>query len=94
MTALWDGFNRSMQQMQATPSQARAVAPWFPMASLQVMHGIDGPGRLCLEWRTTIKQAPDGLFRLKEPEKKRLQRAGRIANSITPIRQNYDDTHA
>ena len=40
------------------------------VAKLLLAHDVDGLRALYLEWRNTIKQAPDGLLRLKELEKK------------------------
>jgi hypothetical protein len=40
------------------------------VAKLRQAQDIDGLRALYLEWRNTIKQAPDGLLRLKELEKK------------------------
>lgn len=40
------------------------------IARLRATHDVYGLRSLYLEWRTTIKQAPDGLLRLKELEKK------------------------
>lgn len=40
------------------------------IARLRATHDVAGLRGLYLEWRGTIKQAPDGLLRLKELEKK------------------------
>ena len=40
------------------------------IAKLHATHDVAGLRDLYLEWRGTIKQAPDGLLRLKELEKK------------------------
>jgi hypothetical protein len=40
------------------------------VGKLRLAQDIDGLRALYVEWRNTIKQAPDGLLRLKELEKK------------------------
>lgn len=40
------------------------------IAKLRQTQDVDGLCALYLEWRNTIKQAPDGLLRLRELEKK------------------------
>lgn len=48
------------------------------IARLRATHDIDGLRGLYLEWRSTIKQAPDGLLRLKELEKKLAKVLGEL----------------
>lgn len=48
------------------------------IARLRATHDVDSLRGLYLEWRSTIKQAPDGLFRLKEIEKKLSKVLGQL----------------
>lgn len=48
------------------------------IAKLRATHDVAGLRGLYLEWRSTIKQAPDGLLRLKELEKKLAKVLGEL----------------
>ncbi len=51
------------------------------IAKLQATQDIEGLRGLYMEWRSTIKQAPDGLLRLKELEKKLSKVLGDLPSS-------------
>ncbi len=51
------------------------------IAKLKVTQDVDGLRALYLEWRNTIKQAPDGLLRLRELEKKLSKVLGDLPSS-------------
>ncbi len=50
-------------------------------AKLRAAQDVDGLRALYMEWRNTIKQAPDGLLRLKELEKKLSKVLGDLPQS-------------
>jgi hypothetical protein len=51
------------------------------VAKLRLAHDVEGLRALYWEWRNTIKQAPDGLLRLKELEKKLSKVLGELPTS-------------
>lgn len=51
------------------------------VAKLRQAQDIDGLRALYLEWRNTIKQAPDGLLRLRELEKKLSKVLGELPST-------------
>lgn len=78
-----DPFQLGQTFMINLASRILGIAGSGIIAKLRATHDVEGLRALYWEWRNTIKQAPDGLLRLKELEKKLSKVLGELPTSGT-----------